>query len=114
MKANAAERKIVEDAMTLPAELVALITRPRPEDEAGPPHWSHVDRGELERFLSILGGKAVAEGASPGAGRSSKSINDAEKKSTEQGYSRAEPGALPQGEGTPASGARTPSVGSCG
>ena len=73
MKANAAERKIVEDAMTLPAELVALITRPRPEDEAGPPHWSHVDRGELERFLSILGGKAVAEGASPGAGRSSKS-----------------------------------------
>ncbi len=62
MRANAAERKIAEDAMTLPADLVALITRPRPENEAGPPHWSHVDLKEFERFLDQLRAPRIAAG----------------------------------------------------
>ena len=65
MRANAAERKIAEDAMTLPAELVALITRPRPEHEAGPPHWSHVDREEFERFLDQLRARRIGGEGNP-------------------------------------------------
>ena len=56
MKANAAALELVllneED---YPEELAEFLAYVRELDAEGGPHWARVDRGELERFLSILG-----------------------------------------------------------
>jgi hypothetical protein len=50
----------------------ATTARPSPEiaeDDQSPTHWSYVDRGEVERFLTILGAMPKPSGQTRRRGR---------------------------------------------
>jgi hypothetical protein len=63
MKANAAAPELVllneED---YPEELTEFLAYVRELDAEGGPHWARVDRGEVEKFLSILGASPKPDG----------------------------------------------------